>query len=125
MMNPLRYLVLVVALLLPVSLAAQTQDLAGRYAVTGENPQGQGRYSGMAEVVRTGETYQVAWEIAADVFIGTGIYQDGLFSVSYQIPGRTPGIVVYRVYPDGSLSGVWSILGQQALGTEAWKPQGR
>jgi hypothetical protein len=44
------------------------------------------------------------------------------FAASYQL-GSAIGLVIYRVLPDGSLGGTWTIAGQEGSGTEVLTPK--
>lgn len=113
-------------LLFSVAVASgQTQDIEGRYQVSGTNLGGSGQYSGEVAVTRTGDVYQVAWSFGQDQHIGTGILFNGQLSVIYQPEGQSPGIAVYQIEPNGTLLGIWTMLGGQILGTEEWTPPDR
>jgi hypothetical protein len=114
---------MVLAFCLPA--AAQDADLTGRYRVEGSNPGGTGQYKGEAAVIRTGETYQVVWRLGGQEYRGTGVVRDGGLAVVYQVGGQSPGVVLYRVMANGSLSGTWVGLGGEALGSEVWNPSDR
>lgn len=107
-------------LLLPFA-ASHAQDPTGRYAVEGSNPNGQGAYQGEARVVRAGDVFQVMWSLAGQQHAGTGILQKGLFAVVYQQDGERPGVALYTLNSNGSLSGTWTSLGGTVLGVETWR----
>lgn len=107
-------------LLLPIT-APHAQDLSGRYVVEGGNPNGQGNYQGEVQVVRAGDVFQVKWSVAGQQHAGTGILHKGLFAVVYQPAGEQPGIAVYTLNANGSLSGAWTPLGGTVLGVENWR----
>lgn len=115
----MRAVLCILALL--VCSAAQAQDISGTYDVEGGNPGAQGRYAGQAAVKATGDTFQVLRQIGSQTHRGTGILQDRHFSVVYQADGEAPGVAVYDVAPDGSMTGVWTGLGGTALGIETWR----
>jgi len=77
--------------------------LAGEYAVLGRNPDGS-RYRGVARISETGGIYQVVWEIANDVFHGTGRREGDTLSVDWDAGDK----VIYTVRRDGTLDGVWA-----------------
>lgn len=108
--------------LLVFSTVAFAQDIAGRYSLEGANPGGAGRYTGAVEVTKSGDTFQVVWQIGGQTQQGTGVLFGEVFSVSYQQQGSTPGIAVYEVGGDGTLSGTWAPIGSSALGIEVWTP---
>lgn len=112
-------------------------DPTGAFSVEGKNADGS-VYSGVAEVRRAGETYQVVWTIAGDRFDGTGLgakVVDGTFLVGPADPGDTAlavgyisgpsafGMAMYFQQPDGSWSGVWTYGGSDEVATEVWRPR--
>lgn len=107
-------------LLLPVA-ASQAQDLTGRYLVEGSNPNGQGAYQGEAQVMRAGDVFQVVWSFAGQQHTGTGILHKGIFAVVYQPKGEAPGVALYTLNANGSLSGTWTAHGETAVGVENWR----
>lgn len=107
-------------LLLPIA-TPYAQDLTGRYAVEGGNPNGQGTYQGEVQVVRAGDVFHVRWSLPGQQHAGTGILQKGLFAVVYQPEGERPGVALYTLNANGSLSGTWTSLGGTVLGVENWR----
>lgn len=122
---PLVFLTVGFMLLATAYAFGQSREIAGTYAMVGTNPGGMGEYRGEVAVVQTGDVYQVGWTIAGQRHVGTGVLNGDVFSVVYQPEGEQAGIAVYELQPDGSLDGVWTGLGGQALGVERWVPQGR
>ena len=106
------------------SAYAQTADLAGRYRLEGSNPGGGGRYQGEVQVAKTGDTYQVRWQIQGAPAVGTGLLVDGLLSVAFRT-AKEQGVAVFRRSGDGGLAGTWTVIGGQQAGTEVWKPLDR
>ena len=47
---------------------------------------------------------------------------DDAFAAGYVL-GDEIGLVVYKVMPDGSLHGLWTIAGKEGNGTEVLTPQ--
>lgn len=101
--------------------------IEGEYRVVGQDlPPAGARYTGVVEVQRTGDTYQVAWIIGEQVFVGTGLRVADSFGVVYETgAGGGTGSAVYEVRPDGRLIGVWTMLGGDTVGTETWTPEGQ
>jgi hypothetical protein len=106
-----------VALALSSTLAL-AGDPVGRYSVTGSNPGNKGQYAGTVTVERTGETFQVTWDIGGQTFVGTGIGSNKGFAVSYRSGSQT-GIAIYGADGD-NWDGVWTFMGGQDIGGEAW-----
>ena len=58
-------------------------DLTGRYQITlGRNPWG-GRYTGYADLERTGDHVTVSWHLPSEVFVGSGIKIGNVLAVAY------------------------------------------
>jgi hypothetical protein len=112
-------------------------DPTGTYQVRGVNPDDGKEYDGTVKVVRNGETYSVAWNIAGQQFVGTGLgakfignrFQmgaaspdDTALSVGY-ISGNSFGMAMYFQQPDGTWQGVWTYAGSNKASQENWMPQ--
>jgi hypothetical protein len=108
---------LVLALLMSTAAFA---DPVGRYAVTGTDPGGKRVYKGDVVVERTGDTYQVVWEIEGSRTIGTGIGNKDFIAVSYR-SGSSTGIALYSDDGSGTWAGVWTYAGGTQIGTERWE----
>ncbi len=119
--------VLLLSLILswPVSAPAQAPDIAGVYAVTGQNPDGTGQYRGEVTVARAGDAWAIVWRFGEQRHAGTGILRGGRLSVVYQPQAQPPGVAVFELSASGTLSGLWTGLGGRTLGTETWTPRGR
>ncbi len=112
-------------LLLGLALAglagnAGAQDIGGSYDVEGTNHNGT-TYGGTATITLTSDTTcEIVWE--------TGNTSNGIcsrngdsFAAAYVL-GDAVGLVIYKVLPDGSLNGLWTIAGQGGTGTEVLTP---
>lgn len=85
-------------------------DVAGKYDVEGENPNGT-TYSGTAEIIMTGRgTCTVRWVFANENAEGTCLVRGRNFTSAYWLKGAI-GIANYEIRDDGSMHGLW-ILGQ-------------
>jgi hypothetical protein len=113
---------------------AALADPTGSYSVVGENAGGNGQYTGTVEVVRTGQTYVVYWNIAGKEFVGTGIgaqlFEDSIrmgpatdndtgLSVGY-ISEENFGIAMFFEQEDGTWQGVWTYGGGETVAGETW-----
>jgi hypothetical protein len=68
--------------------------LTGRYQITlGANPWG-GRYSGYADLERTGDHIKVTWRLPSEVFVGSGIKIGNVLAVAYAYR-NAPAIAAY------------------------------
>lgn len=92
-------------------------DLAGRYVMSGRNPDGS-TYSGRVTVKAAGKVLQVVSVIGDDQRIGIGIgYHDGLAAAFDDNAGRL--LQLFKVDGDG-LIGVWANDGTEQMGSERW-----
>ena len=119
---------------LPLTAAAGPE---GTYLAQGTGPGGQGAYSGTVTVQRTGQTYQVLWNVGGQEYIGTGLGasnvngsftmgpaspDDIAIAISYVTNGSF-GLTFYVEQPNGQWSGIWTYGGAQQIGTETWTRQ--
>lgn len=124
---------LLLALSAPVVLA----DPTGDYTLVGKNPNSGQQYEGKVNVVRTGETYVVTWNIGGKESVGTGIgatfkgerfemgpasKDDIAISVGY-VSEDNFGIAMYFEQPDGTWAGVWTYGGSDGVTGEVWTRQ--
>lgn len=101
-------------------LAAQT--LAGTYRVSGTNFDGS-PYGGTAQVVITSDTScAISWVNGSTTSSGICMRSGNVFAAGYQLGDRV-GMVIYRIQPDGSLDGLWTISGMDGAGTEVLTPE--
>lgn len=118
--------VLVLGSLMVLGVPAAAQELAGRYTVSGVSPDGSTQYTGTAAVAQDGDTYSVAWQLedGQQLYLGTGILRGSSFAVVYQSPvvPTAPGLVLYDIDSEGSMTGYYSVLGARAVGAETWTP---
>ena len=114
--------VLFAALVLTAILApAKAADIDGEYAVYGHE-MADGRYTGKAAVAKSGDTYTVVWVFGNDIHRGTGILNGDTFSVIFFVrQSPVPGLAVYRIEEDGTLTGQFTVLGGKKVGAELWK----
>lgn len=125
-MSALRRVVILLALCWTAAWPHQTaaqMRLEGTYTLRGSNPGSSAVYIGEAVVARRGAVYEVIWQIGAIRHVGTGILVDDRFSVVYQPPGERPGLVIFKLRSDGTLAGIWTALGSEAVGLEVWTPK--
>jgi hypothetical protein len=93
------------------------QDIGGRYAVNGTNFDGS-RYSGEAAITVTSQTTcRIEWNTGGQISRGICMRNNDAFAASYAL-GKSIGLVVYRIQPDGSMQGVWTIAGENGSGKE-------
>ncbi|MFN4282721.1 MAG: hypothetical protein ACK4NA_08785 [Alphaproteobacteria bacterium] len=109
-------------LTLGAALPAAAADVNGEYIIEGRDPGGGARYKGQVLVVKEDSTYSVIWKIQNQVLYGTGILQNNTFAVTYLNygPASAPGLALYDVSDDGTLTGKFTMLGAKSTGVEAW-----
>jgi hypothetical protein len=105
-----------------VSAAGSAKVLDGIYAVKGRDV-GRETYEGIAEIRRSGQTYQMVWKIGPTGFVGTGLYAEGVLSVAFRdMQGRVLGLGVYALQEDKTLAGVFTFVGSDKTGSEMLSP---
>ena len=109
------------ALVAGLNGAAAAQSIGGEYRVEGTNFDGS-RYSGTAQITITSNTTcRITWRTGAEAN-GICMRSDDVLSAGYQM-GKTLGLVIYRLQPNGVLDGVWTIADQSGAGTERLIPR--
>lgn len=118
----MKYLIFAAALFLAVVAAAHAADISGTYRVHGVNPGNGNTYQGEAVLQKRGETYVVGWRFEQANYVGTGLRSGNTLAVVYQGQAGPPGLALYSIQPDGTLSGTYTSLGGARIGEETWKP---
>ena len=109
------------ALFVGLTLPAAAQEFAGRYSVAGTNINGT-TYGGEAEISLTSDTTcEIKWTTGSTESIGICSRNDDSFAAAYRM-GEDIGLVIYKVLPDGTLSGLWTVAGEGGNGTEILTP---
>jgi hypothetical protein len=108
-------------LALALGASAAVADPVGKYTVKGSSPGTERNYEGQVMVRKTGDTYQIVWEIGGQVAFGTGMGGDNFLVVTY-LSGRQVGLALYARKPDGSWEGRWTQLGGRVIENEHWTP---
>lgn len=93
-------------------------NIAGKYAITGTNPNGT-MYRGALEVIEHGDVYQFRWN-AGNQYDGVGVVNGEVVAVSFANGpnGTGCGVVDYNIQDDGSLVGRWGFWGKDEAGSE-------
>ena len=95
---------------------------AGTYNVEGTNLDGSA-YKGTAVVkVLSDTTCEIDWTTGSTTSVGLCMMMDGVVSAAYR-QGDNVGVTMYHVNDDGSLTGAWTVAGQNGSGTENLTPQ--
>jgi hypothetical protein len=112
------------ALLLTISLwvdgAKADGPIAGTYDAQGVNLGGK-HYSGVVEIVKDGQTYQVLWLIERETIRGFGVATAKHLAVAF-----TDGVVLYERASEDTWCGIWTsskgrMLGRESLTRQAAK----
>jgi hypothetical protein len=100
------------------SAPAAPPDIAGRYNVVGNNPDG-GQYKGTLEIIPHGNVYQFRWN-AGTQYDGVGVANGNVVAVAFAngTNGKGCGVVDYEITSDGGLDGKWGYWGTNEAGTE-------
>ena len=100
------------------SAPATQADIAGKYSVTGTNPNG-ASYRGTLEIIAHGDVYQFRWN-AGTQYDGVGVVNGDVVAVSFAAGanGKGCGVVDYLIRNDGSLVGRWGYWGTDEAGNE-------
>ncbi|GAB3119166.1 hypothetical protein [Novispirillum itersonii] len=118
-------------LCLALPQAQAETPLSGTYTVQGIAANGSVSYAGKTTVIQTGQTYRVEWSLSGgrEQYVGTGIRSGDTFAVVYTAPQnapnaavKAPGLVVYTIQPNGSLTGYYTTHGAKTVSAEAWNP---
>jgi hypothetical protein len=118
-----RLAVVVALFLFAISAHADTLHLSSTYKYAGKNPDGS-KYSGTLSVkILSDTTISLEWKSGDDhVTKGFGMRMNDSIAATYMLDGE-PGLVIYKVNSDGSMTGIWAIKGQDGNGTETLTPE--
>ncbi|NEQ28759.1 MAG: tetratricopeptide repeat protein, partial [Microcoleus sp. SIO2G3] len=90
-------------------------QIEGDYQVTGKNPDGVGEYNGVLNIRKTGDTYDVIWNVGTS-YRGVGIRSGDWLVVSWGEHGQF-GVADYVINGD-TLSGRSALFNQSSLDVE-------
>lgn len=119
-----RFAVPVVMVLAGLSIHAHAQSITGKYRVEGTNLDGS-PYRGTAEIRAASDTSCVIrWRTGGGNSVQEGICMrsGNTIAAAYTFSGGIPGLVIYRIGPDGTLDGVWTVAGQSGSGRDVLIP---
>jgi hypothetical protein len=112
---------LAAAVLAAATTSGFAQSIGGAYTVQGTNLNGT-TYDGTAEITLTSETTcAIHWVTGSTTSEGICMRNGDSFAAGYVGEGYT-GLVIYKVLPDGSLNGLWTIANNGGAGTEILTP---
>ncbi len=117
----MKKLAIALTMLASLALPATAQSIGGRYTVEGTNINGT-TYSGEAEITLTSDTTcDIKWVTGPTELNGICMRNDASFAAGYVI-GDQVGLVIYKIMPDGTLAGLWTLAGNGGNGTEVLTP---
>ncbi len=118
----MRNTIVAAALFLAGGLAAQAAEIGGTYDVRGTNFDGS-TYGGTATLTITSETTcRIEWTTGGSSSAGICMRNGIALAAGYTL-GEVVGLVIYEILGDGTLDGLWTIAGQDGVGTELLIPQ--
>jgi hypothetical protein len=119
----MRRILVATLLLLVIGPVAAFADVAGRYNVSGTNFDGSSYYGTVTVTKTSDSTYNVFWYTGANnsESKGIGMRSGNVFAAGYVL-GEGVGLVIYDIKSDGTLTGRWTMDGQNGAGTEVWTP---
>jgi hypothetical protein len=103
---------------------AHAQSITGKYRVEGTNLDGS-PYRGTAEIRAASDTSCVIrWRTGGGNSVQDGICMrsGNTIAAAYTFSSGIPGLVIYRIGPDGTLDGVWTVSGQSGSGRDVLIP---
>ena len=101
---------------------AMARDFGGTYRANGTNFDGS-PYSGTADIRITSDTTcEITWTTGSTSSNGFCMRNQDAFAAGY-VMGDSIGLIIYKIMPDGSLNGIWTIAGKNGAGTEVLTPQ--
>ena len=118
----MRHIILAGFFALASSGLAVAQDVGGSYAVEGTNLDGSA-YTGTAEITLLSETTcAIEWTTGETTSSGVCMRNGIAFSAAH-VQNDVLGLLIYEVLEDGSMEGIWTVTGQDGVGTETLTPQ--
>jgi len=109
--------------LIGLASAAQARDVGGNYKANGTNFDGS-PYSGTASIsITSNTTCEITWVTGSTTSSGFCMRNQDAFAAGYVMGDSTIGLVIYKIMPDGTLNGIWTIAGKNGAGTEVLTPQ--
>ncbi len=116
-MKLLRALLILLAMAMPASA-----QRSGLYDVSGTNPDGS-LYTGTLNLQQVGlSSFRLEWTVGSNTINGVGMISGLNLAVVFQL-GEQTGMGMYELRPSGELSGIWTVVGSQATGTEVARPR--
>ena len=119
-MKLIRILAVMVALALALPAVAQR---SGLYDISGTNPDGS-LYNGTMTLTQVGGTsFRLTWVVGTNTIEGVGMVSGLNLAVVFSLGENQTAMGMYDLRPNGELSGIWTVVGSQATGTEVARPR--
>lgn len=119
-----KLLAVVIALfLLAISANADTLKLSSNYKAVGKSGDGTPYTGTVAIKIISDTTFSIEWKVDGSVTKGFGMRLNDTLSATFMQDGQ-PGLVIYKIQSDGSLTGIWAMEGESGNGTETLTPRG-
>ncbi len=95
-------------------------DISGNYDTTGTNPDGGTPYKADLTVTKRDQVYQFSWKSGDTNYDGVGVTTGNSAAVAYTTGknGEGCGVVLYKINPDGSMTGKVGYWGENRMETE-------
>jgi hypothetical protein len=107
----------ILAILVAFALPAAAQR-SGLYDVSGTNPDSS-LYTGTMLLTQVGgSSFRITWTVGSNVIEGVGMVSGLTLAVVFQLGENQTAMGMYDLRPNGELSGIWTVVGSQAMGTE-------
>lgn len=115
---------LAVMALFALSFAAPAAaQRSGTYNVSGTNPDGS-LYNGTMTLTQVGGTsFRLSWNVGTGTIEGVGMVSGLTLAVVFSLGENQTAMGMYELRPSGELSGIWTVIGSQATGTEVARPR--
>jgi len=121
-MKLIRILAIMVAILATLAFPAAAQR-SGLYDISGTNPDGS-LYNGTMTLTQVGGTsFRLSWQVGTNTIEGVGMVSGLTLAVVFSLGENQTAMGMYDLRPSGELSGIWTVIGSQATGTEVARPR--
>ena len=96
---------------------------SGLYDISGTNPDGS-LYNGTLSLSQVGGTsFRLTWTVGTNAIEGVGMVSGLTLAVVFSLGENQTAMGMYELRPSGELSGIWTVIGSQATGTEIARPR--
>lgn len=117
----MKHLIGLLAAALIAATPVAAAEVGGRYRAQGTNFDGSPYMSEVEIAITSGTTCAITWVTGASQSSGICMRNGDSFAAAYQL-GDKVGLIIYRMMPDGSMNGLWTLAGVDGNGTEVLIP---